>query len=109
MTIVALDIQLSEDNGPVNPAQRFAAGFPRIYFFVNYSGLQTGVYWRRELWMDGKLTHSNQYLWGSDSQGETFFFFGVQGGFKPGNYEIRLYVGEGSRPISAATFTVTGP
>jgi hypothetical protein len=106
--IIALDTQISENNGPVAPSQRFAAGFMRIYFFVTYSDMQSGVYWKRELLRNGTVIQANQYLWGAGNKGEGFFFFGMQGGFKPGNYEIRVYVGQAGRHISSRTFVVTG-
>ncbi len=97
---------MSSEGNPVSPATTFTAGFSRIFFFVNFSGMQAGVLWRRELMYSGKLIQRHEYLWGMAQDGTAFFFFGQEGGFKPGKYEIRVFIGEPSEPAAAATFTV---
>jgi hypothetical protein len=109
LTINALDTQIGKDNGPVNPANTFPAGFARIYFFGIYTDMSKGVLWRRELRMNGETLESHEYLWGQGSTGTFFFFFGREGGFQPGQYEIRLYIGSGADPAATSVFTVTAP
>ncbi len=107
LTITALDTQISAQFGPVTPGDTFPAGFNRIYYFVKFSGMQSGVLWRRQLLQDGKVLEDSNYLWGRSAQeGTTYFFFGQEDGFKAGQYEVRLYLGQGSKPITAAAFTV---
>ncbi len=107
ISITALDTQVSNDGTPITPSTTFKAGFSRIFFFVDFKGMQSGVLWRRELLFNGQLVQSHEYLWGMAQDGSAFFFFGQEGGFKPGNYEIRLFIGEGTQPIAAMTFTVS--
>ncbi len=107
LTITALDTQISGDFGPISPGVRFTAGFNRIYFFVKYSGMQNGVLWRRQLLYGSTTLDDNLYLWGQqESSGTAYFFFGEEGGFKPGSYEIRLYIGQTDQPATTAIFTV---
>jgi hypothetical protein len=106
--IIALDTQIAENNGPVRPATVFVAGFTRIYYFVTYKGMQSGVLWRRELVKDGVVIDQISDLWRVTTQGEAYFLFGARGGFGPGQYEIRIYIGGGPMPASAQKFTVSG-
>ncbi|WP_119072289.1 hypothetical protein [Aggregatilinea lenta] len=109
LEITALDSAISDQLGPVNPATRFEAGIKRIYLFVDFSNMAQGVLWKRELYHDGDLLDGNTYLWGSESDGSSYFFFGSDTGFVAGDYEIRLYIGESNTPVSSARFTVTEP
>ncbi|HLY27027.1 MAG TPA: hypothetical protein VKQ72_11855 [Aggregatilineales bacterium] len=107
LTITALDTQISADFTPVSPGVRFAAGFNRIYFFVKYSGMQNGILWRRQLLFGSTTLDNSLYLWGQgESSGTAYFFFGQEGGFKTGRYEIRLYIGATDQPATTAIFTV---
>jgi hypothetical protein len=107
MRITALDHQIENATAPANPTRQFSAGVRRIYFFVEFSGMTPGMLWRRELWRDGVLVQRSDYLWGQTPAGQAYFFFGQAGGFAAGAYEIRLYVGQASTPLAAASFTVT--
>jgi hypothetical protein len=68
--------------------------------------MQGGVLWRRQLVEDGKTLEDSNYLWGLAQEGTTYFFFGREDGFQAGNYEVRLYLGKNSTPITVAAFTV---
>ncbi len=106
LTITAVDNQISADFTPVHPATTFKAGFNRIYFFVEFGGMQSGVLWRRELLFNGKVIQHNEYLWGMAQEGTAYFFFGQEGGFQPGVYQIRLFIGQAADPIAITSFTV---
>jgi hypothetical protein len=106
LTITALDTQLSPSYGPVAPSHNFNAGFNRIYYFVTFDGMQNGVLWRRQLIEDNVAVEEDAYLWGLSQSGSTYFFFGQDSGFKAGSYEIRLYIGQASQPVTVAAFTV---
>jgi hypothetical protein len=106
LTITAVDTQISSDLKPVHPATTFKAGFNRIYFFVEFGGMQSGVLWRRELLYNGKVIQQSEYLWGMAQEGMAYFFFGQEGGFQPGIYQIRLYIGQAADPIAITSFTV---
>lgn len=104
--ITALDDRISDTLRPVNPRTAFIAGTRRIYFFVLFDDMAAGVQWRRELYRDDELVDQSRYQWGKENAGTTYFFFGNNEGFAPGDYEIRLYIGESDEPISASEFTV---
>ncbi|MBX3066738.1 MAG: hypothetical protein KF726_27405 [Anaerolineae bacterium] len=104
LRITALTVEISNDFKPINPAQEFAAGIRRLYFFVEFDAMQPGVIWRRELRLNDEVILQGTYLWGQLITGTTFFYFGQPGGFPAGNYEIRLYLGAGDTPIDAAAF-----
>jgi hypothetical protein len=104
--IMALDDQISDALTPVNPRAAFRAGTTRIYMFVEFTGMAQGVLWRRELYRDGQKIDGNSYLWGLETDGTGYFFFGDDSGFPPGNYEIRLYIGSNPDPENIASFTI---
>ncbi len=106
LKITALSAQLSASFGPATPASTFSAGLRRIYFFVSFGGMQPGVLWRRELLLDGQVMQQGTYLWGLEQEGSAYFFFGQEDGFRPGSYQIRLYIGEGAQPATTISFTV---
>lgn len=106
LSITALDSRISADFKPVAPATTFSAGFNRIYYFITFTGMQSGVLWRRQLLKDGSLIDDSAYLWGMAQDGDAYFFFGQEGGFQAGSYEIRLFIGQTDQPVTAATFTV---
>jgi hypothetical protein len=107
LKITALSAQLSANFGPATPASTFSAGLRRIYFFVSFGSMQPGVLWRRELLLDGQVMQQGTYLWGLEQEGSAYFFFGQEDGFKPGSYQIRLYIGEGAQPATMFGFTVS--
>ena len=104
--ITALDDQISDALTPVNPRAAFRAGTTRIYLFVEFTGMAQGVLWRRELYRDGQKIDGNSYLWGLETDGTGYFFFGNDSGFPPGNYEIRLYIGSDPAPVNIALFAI---
>jgi hypothetical protein len=104
--ITALDDRISDNLTPVNPRAAFRAGTTRIYLFVEFTDMAQGVIWKRELYRDGELLDGGEYLWGHETEGSAYFFFGNDSGFPPGEYEIRLYIGTGSTPVSITPFTV---
>ncbi len=109
LEITALDSAISDQLGPVNPSTSFEAGIARIYLFVDFRNMTQGVLWKRELYRGGELVDGNAYLWGSETEGSSYFFFGSDTGFPVGDYEIRLTIGEAQTPISSVRFTITEP
>jgi len=107
--ITALDDQISDDMLPVNPRGTFAPGTTRIYLFVEFSNMTQGVLWKRILYREGEPIDGGAYLWGLETDGTGYFFFGNTDGFPPGNYEIRLFLGESATPINIADFTIAEP
>ncbi len=106
LTITALDHQISGTLGPVNPATVFAPGFTRLYYFVNFANMQSGVVWRGVLILNGSIIQRYERLWGTAQNGSGYFFFGQENGFQAGSYEIWLYLGDTPNPIATAAFRV---
>jgi hypothetical protein len=106
ITITGLDDQVSATSAPVRPRVLFDAGVKRIYLFVAFKGMAQGVLWKRTLYRDGELIDSSSYLWGLETEGNTYFFFGNDDGFQPGTYEIRVFIGDASAPTSSMSFIV---
>ncbi len=109
LQITALDDEVSASLLPVNPSTTFQAGIERIYLFVTFENMTQGVLWRRELYRDGQLIDGSSYLWGLPTSGRTSFFFGSDTGFGPGSYEVRLYLGNSTTPVSRMAFTIAEP
>jgi hypothetical protein len=106
LSITALDDQISDTYTPVDPRTQFASTTTRIYLFVAYNHMAQGSMWRLNLYREGAVVESNSYVWRAEESGETYFFFGNDSGFTPGNYEIRLFIGENTSPTSTKRFTV---
>jgi hypothetical protein len=107
LQITALDEQISDTYTPVNPRTEFSSSITRIYYFVEFNHMTQGSVWKMTLSRDGEIVESNSYLWRDEESGETYFFFGNDSGFVPGNYEIRLTIGDNSAPTSIERFIVT--
>lgn len=107
ITITALDDQISDSLMPLNPRSVFNIGTTRIYLFVRFRTMTPGVLWKRYLYHEGERVDGGEYLWGSQTNGESYFFFGNENGFPPGEYEIRLFIGESETPVSVMPFEIT--
>ena len=107
LRVTALDDQISDLFTPVNPRTIFDAGITRIYLFVEFLGMEEGLLWKRQLYHEDTLVDGGAYLWGLENAGTTYFFFGDDGGFEAGRYEIRLYLGDDPNPISVTPFTIS--
>jgi hypothetical protein len=94
-----------DSDGAVNPTTTFPAGTPRIYLTFTYRQMNDGITWTRILYRDGIQIQGGSYIWSLGENGESFFFFGSETGYPPGEYKIRLYLGE--EEVEAFDFTVT--
>jgi hypothetical protein len=104
--ITALDDQITEGFTPINPRASFEAGVNRVYLFVEFRGMAKGILWRRALYRGDEWIDGGEYIWGQASEGTGYFFFGDDDGFEPGQYEIRLFIGQSDVPITIMPFTV---
>ncbi len=107
LRITSLDDDISDTLTPPNPRTTFEAGVTRIYLFVEFQGMTEGVLWKRYLYRDGEQIDGGSYLWGLETSGTTYFFFGNDSGFPPGTYEIRLYIDNAPLPATAVPFVIT--
>lgn len=106
LTITAIDDRISDTLEPVNPRTTFTDGTRRIYFFVAYDDMADGTQWTRQLHKDGVLIDDTTYDWRQGRRGNTYFFFGSNDGFTPGNYEIRLFIGGSDEPTDTSNFMI---
>jgi hypothetical protein len=105
MQLTAVTAGITAQGGPDNAAATFEAGTDRLYFFFAYAGLDDGVLWSRVLLHNGVPVYGRNARWSLGESGESFFFIGLEEGFPPGNYELRLILG--SDEISRLAFTVS--
>ena len=85
---------ISPEETPVNAARQFPAGVQRIYLFIDFQQMDDGVGWSRVLFRDGVPIQGQSYLWSLDEEGSSYFFFGSDEGYPPGEYEVRLLLGD---------------
>jgi len=107
LTITALATAVTLNGEPADAGESFPAGFTRLYFWVDYAGLQSGVLVRRVLRRDGQIVAESSALWGLGSTGKTYFFIGLPAGFAAGRYEVLLYLGDVGVPTARAVFTIS--
>lgn len=105
--IIAADEVVSENWTPVEPRRVFAAGIKRIYLFISYRDMRDMVVWSRVLYRDGLPIQGRSYFWTLGEEGSSFFFFGDENGYPPGDYEARLFLDD--KEVSRFEFSITPP
>ena len=103
--ITAAD-EIAIGDTPLEPRTTFPSGITRIYLFLSYDQMDDGVAWSRVLYRDGEPIQGQAYLWSQGEAGKSYFFFGDEAGYPPGNYEVRLYIGEDE--VNRFEFVITG-
>jgi hypothetical protein len=107
LSVYAVDDALNDALGPVDAATTFSNDIARLYFFLEFEDMRSGMLWRWELLRDGEPIAARQRLWGVTGSGRTFFFLRPAEGYLSGEYELRLFVGEDEDATSSTIFTVT--
>ncbi len=93
LTLTDVASGISPNLTPINASRTFPIGTPRLYFFIEFSGMANGVSWSRVLLLNGEAVRSESETWERGEQGEAYYWFEAQGGWPAGRYEIRLYLG----------------
>lgn len=106
MRIAAISEGLTADFQPLSPRETFEVGVRRLYFFIHFRNMNSGILWRPALFKDGAYLDGGTYLWGLQAEGESYFFFGRGSGFEAGSYEIRIYIGDEAEPLATESFTI---
>ncbi|MBZ0317973.1 MAG: hypothetical protein K8L91_16250 [Anaerolineae bacterium] len=106
MRIAAIAESLTADFQPLSPRETFEVGVRRLYFFIHFRNMNSGILWRPALFKDGAYLDGGTYLWGLQAEGESYFFFGRGSGFEAGSYEIRIYIGDEAESLATETFTI---
>jgi hypothetical protein len=95
------------DGTPDRPGDEFAAGVTRVFIFFAYRNMDNGVAWARILYREGIPIQGQSYLWSGGETGSSYFFFGDQAGYLPGEYTVRLFLA--GQEMTHLTFTVGSP
>ena len=103
--IVAAANGISPEETPIDATKQFPAGVQRIYLFIDFQQMDDGVGWSRILFRDGVPIQGQSYLWSLDEEGSSYFFFGSDEGYPPGEYEVRLFLGD--TQVSQYAFSIT--
>jgi hypothetical protein len=90
-----LSLDAVSDSTIPSTATTFRAGTRRIYLFISFDAMENGVAWSRVLYRDDTPIQANTLLWSLGANGSSYFFFGDDDGYTTGNYEVRLFVGDG--------------
>jgi hypothetical protein len=85
---------ISADNQPLEAGTVFAAGSEPVYIFFEYRGLSNGVLWTQAWYREGEEMWRDTGPWQWGSRGRAWFFYTPPSGYTPGNYEVRLYIGD---------------
>ncbi len=104
LTITAISTDISPALQPISPGDTFVAGVSRIYFFFAFTNMVDGASWSQVLLLNDSLIRSESELWEQGAEGNAYYWFGAQGGWPSGRYEIRFYVGD--RLLAAQSYTL---
>ncbi len=95
MNIYALSDGITRNGQPLNPDTEFAPGFPSIFVFYEFSRVNWSASITRVLYRDGELLSVTQEHWSNQLSGHGhYYFFELEDGFTPGEYEIQFFIGE---------------
>jgi serine/threonine protein kinase len=97
---------INADGEPVSPGTVFEPGSEPVYAFFNYEGMQAGTHWAHT-WQQGNVELDRAEgdwpaEWGD--RGLAWVYYAPAGGFTPGDYEVRIWVG--GKVIISKTFSV---
>ncbi|HEC23383.1 MAG TPA: hypothetical protein ENI95_10765 [Chloroflexi bacterium] len=104
LRITAISSGISADLRPVNTGTTFPAGTARIYFWLEFENMVDGVSWSQVLLLNGSVIRSESQEWDRGAEGSAYYWFGAQGGWPAGNYEVQFYVGD--KLMATASFTI---
>jgi outer membrane biosynthesis protein TonB len=105
--VLSADVAVSSNNTPLEPRVEFPAGTRRIYLFFSFRNMADGAAWSRILYRDGAPLQGSTLLWSMGGEGSSYFFFGSDEGYPPGNYRVELRLGD--KVASEFEFRVVEP
>ncbi len=73
--------------------REFPSGIGRVYFYFAFENMVDGGAWTRALYREGDPIQQKTLVWDLGAAGSSNFYFAVDGGFQPGRYEVRVFVG----------------
>jgi hypothetical protein len=104
LAITGVSSGISADRTPVDLNTSFPVGIPRVYYWFEFDHISEGISWSQVLLLNGSVIRSESEEWNRGESGTAYFWFGAQGGWPAGTYEIQFYLGE--RLMSSASYTV---
>jgi hypothetical protein len=104
LTITGVSSGISADRTPVDLNTIFPVGIPRVYYWFEFGNITEGISWSQVLLLNGSVIRSESEEWNRGESGSAYYWFGAQGGWPAGTYEIQFYLGD--RMMSSATYTV---
>jgi hypothetical protein len=104
LTITGVSSGITADRTPVDLSTSFPAGIPRVYYWFEFANVTAGISWSQVLLLNGSVIRSESEEWNRGESGSAYYWFGAQGGWPAGSYEIQFYLGD--RLMSSATYTV---
>ncbi len=99
---IILSRGIGPNKTPLQPSSTFSTSDSYIYVFYEFHNMTNGVVWSHRWFHGGTEVGSSSSLWNWGSDGRGYLFFSPTAG--PGQYEIRLYIGE--RVTASAAFRV---
>jgi hypothetical protein len=104
LTITGVSSGISADRTPVDLNTSFPVGIPRVYYWFEFENITAGISWSQVLLLNGSVIRSESEEWNRGESGSAYYWFGAQGGWPAGTYEIQFYLGD--RLMSSAAYTI---
>jgi hypothetical protein len=94
ITIITLAAARDDAGQPVDPGTEFPPYIPRVHLFIYYEGMRNGIPWTFAIYREGDLLDSTTQLWEWGTEGKTDLYYEPPGGYAPGIYEMRVFIGD---------------
>jgi hypothetical protein len=94
ITIITLAAARDDAGQPVDPGTEFPPYIPRVHLFIHYEGMRNGIPWTFAIYREGDLLDSVTQLWEWGTEGKTDLYHEPPGGYAPGIYEMRVFIGD---------------
>jgi hypothetical protein len=94
ITIITLAAARDDAGQPVDPGTEFPPYIPRVHLFIHYEGMRNGIPWTFAIYREGDLLDSVTQLWEWWTEGKTDLYHEPPGGYAPGIYEMRVFIGD---------------
>ena len=104
LAITGVSSGITADRTPVDLSTSFPAGLPRVYYWFEFDNITEGISWSQVLLLNGSVIRSESEEWNRGESGTAYLWFGAQGGWPVGTYEIQFYLGD--RLMSSVSYTV---
>jgi hypothetical protein len=113
IAVITLAADRDDNDQPVDPGTEFPPGDHRVYLFFTYEGMKNGVTTTFAWYKDREFIDfcSDTWLWGLvegrdwGERGRTSYYCNPPGGWKPGTYEIQVFIED--RLQGVAQFLIT--